>query len=290
MTILISGATGTIGAELTRLLVADEVPVKAVSRSPDRSTKNLGKAVEPVVADLEDAAALERAMTGVETLVLITPAAANAARQAACVIKAARRHGGRKIVRISAIKAAPDGPTDNTRQHARTEADIIASGLDHVILRPNYFMQNMFLAAEQVAKTQAFSFAAGQGRMGMIDARDIALCARRCIQTDDWNGQVLELTGPEALGFEEVAARLSELMGNQIRYEPISPQTAHDFVEGAGWGAWMASLTRDYGAAYASGWGDFTTEYVSEITGQEPRDFGTFAEEVLLPNWNKGRP
>ncbi|MEM9635534.1 MAG: NAD(P)H-binding protein [Pseudomonadota bacterium] len=290
MTVLVTGATGTIGAELTGLLVEDRLPVKALSRSSDRFSQNFGNGVEAVAADLEDAAVLERAMTGVETLVLITPAAANAVRQAACVIEAARRGGVRKIVRISAIKASLDGPTDNTRKHAQTEADIIESGLDYVILRPNFFMQNMFLAAEQIAKTHAFSFAAGQGRMGMIDARDIALCAKFCVQTNDWNGQTLELTGPETISFDEVAACLSKYLERPIRYNPMSPQAAFDFVEGAGWGEWTAALTRDYGAAYASGFGDFITENVSLLTGKAPRTFEAFASQVFLPALNSGDP
>ncbi|MES0807839.1 SDR family oxidoreductase [Roseibium sp. SCPC15] len=283
MTVLVTGATGTIGAELVGLLVKDGLSVKALSRSSDRLSQTFGQGVEAVTADLEDTAALGRAMTGVETLVLITPASETAARHAAKAIEAARYNRVRKIVRISAIKASLKGPTHNTRLHAQTEADLIASGIDYVILRPNYFMQNMFLAAEQIAKTRAFSFATGQGRMAMIDARDIALCAFRCVKAGDWNGQILELTGPEAISFDEVAERLSDFLGSPVEYNPISPQTAFDFVEAAGWGEWMAALTRDYGAAYASGWGDFTTDNVSSVTGQTPRSFDAFAQEVFLP-------
>ena len=290
MTVLVTGATGTIGAELTDLLVGDGLSVKALSRSSDRLSQNFDEGVEAVTADLEDPAALERAMTGVETLVLITPAAATAARHAANAIEAARYNGVRKIVRVSAIKASLSGPTNNTRLHAQTEADVIASGMDYVVLRPNYFMQNMFLAAEQIAKTHAFSFATGEGRMGMIDTRDIALCAGCCVKTDDWNGQILELTGPEVISFDEAAARLSDFLGSPVTYSPISPKAAFDFVAATGWGEWMAALTRDYSTAYASGWGDFTTDNVSSVTGQAPRNFEAFAKEVFLPALKSAAP
>lgn len=283
MSVLVTGATGTIGRDVVRLISQSGTPVRAMARSEKKLAELSGPDVTPVAAENLDTMAATDAAKGADVMVMITPAAPDATKQASSLLAAAKRAGMRKIVRVSAIKAAPDGPTDNTRQHAQTESEIRSSGLDHVFLRPSYFMQNMFMAAESLATDHSFSFAMGDGRIGMIDTRDIALCAKQCASSDKWNGQALELTGPQSIGFVDVAGILSAISGKRIHYNPIAPQAAYDFIEGAGWGAWMAALTRDYGAAYGAGWGDFVTSNVNEIAGREPCSFEQFVREVFMP-------
>ncbi|WP_170765775.1 NAD(P)H-binding protein [Ruegeria lacuscaerulensis] len=206
-----------------------------------------------------------------------------AEEQASNVIAAATAAGAQKTVRVSAIKADPNGPTNNTRAHGRTEAEIAQSGLRHVFLRPNLFMQNMFMAADQIRQQGRFSFATGNGKMGMIDTSDIAACAVVCALSDQWDGQTLELTGSEVISYFDAAGILSTLLGDPVSYAPILPADMYATIEGAGWGQWMAELARDYGQAYASGWGTFTTSNVQKITGKAPRSFQEFASEVFLP-------
>lgn len=283
MTVLVTGATGTIGSDLVRLLSAAGHNVRAFARSIDGSPIADLPGIEPYAGDFSDADRLRGALEGVDVLVLITPSAPEAADQASLCLAASQKAGVRKVVRLSAIKADPAGPTENTRLHARTEDEIRASGLDHVFLRPNFFMQNLFMVTEAVRVTDTFSFANGDGRSGLIDTRDIALCLHHCVESDRWNGEAFELTGPESISLLEVARRLSALLGRSVRYEPVMPGAAHNFALGAGWGEWLATLLRDYGAAYSAGWGDFVTGHVRDLTGQSPRSFETFASELLVP-------
>ncbi|NVO56953.1 SDR family oxidoreductase [Rhodobacteraceae bacterium B1Z28] len=284
MTILVTGATGTIGSEILRLLAEKETSgIRALVRDAQKVEQVVAHGVEPVIGTFEDSASLEAAMASVDTIMMITPAGATAVDQASRVIRAAKIAGVRKIVRVSAIKAATDGPTNNTRAHGETEAEIVQSGLQYVLLRPNLFMQNLFMGADQIKQQAQFSFATGNGKMGMIDARDIAACAVECTLSDQWDGQVFELTGPKTISYQDVATTLSELSGEQVEYLPMSPEDMFAMIDGAGWGEWMAALTRDYGRAYARGWGEFTTDAVQQITGTPPRSIGAFAEEVFLP-------
>ncbi|WP_428687579.1 SDR family oxidoreductase [Roseibium sp.] len=283
MTVLVTGATGTIGSELVRLLSGNGHLVRAFSRSAEKISALSLPEVEAFPGNFAEEDRLKAAHEGVEVLVLITPSAPDAADHARACIYAARLAGVRKVVRLSAIKAETGGPTENTRLHALTEAEIRESGMDHVFLRPNFFMQNLFMVAETIKAKGTFSFANGDGRTGLIDTRDVALCLRHCVESDRWNGAAHELTGPEAISLQEAAERLSALLGKPVRYDPVRPQDAHDFALTSGWGPWLAALLRDYGAAYSSGWGDFVTGQVEKITGQPARRFEDFAEDLLLP-------
>ena len=141
--IVVTGATGTIGSRVVEGLLAKNATVTALVRDAAKAAPLAAKGAGPAVGSFEDRASLERAFAGADTVVLITAANAHADTQTL-----ARDRGGeaakvRKIVRISALKASPDGPTDNTRQHGRTEAALKASGLTYVILRPHLFLQNL---------------------------------------------------------------------------------------------------------------------------------------------------
>lgn len=284
MTILVTGATGTVGSEILTLLCEQGgESVRALVRNESKAAQFANQTVKPFMGDLEDRSSVDAAMRGVDTLVLITSANPVAESHASNAIAAAQTAGTKKIVRLSAIKASIDGPTDNTRAHAKTEDEIVSSGLRYVFLRPNLFMQNLFLVAAEIAEFNRFSFATGDGRIGMIDARDIAACMASCSLSSQWDGATFELTGPAAISYFDVASELSTLCHRTISYNSISSIGLYDSITNSGWGEWMAGITRDYAEAYSAGWGNFTTETVRQITGKDPRSFGTFADELLVP-------
>ncbi|MEM9107491.1 MAG: SDR family oxidoreductase [Pseudomonadota bacterium] len=284
MSILVTGANGTIGMETLRILgQKGGTGLRALVRNAEKANLVFSHGIEPVTGTFEDRSALDAALSGIETVVLIAPAGPKAEQQASSVIQAAKSARVQRIFRVSAIKADPDGPTNNTRAHGRTEAEIAQSGMRYVFLRPNLFMQNMFMAADSIKQQGQLTFAMDAGKMGMIDTRDIAACVAVCAVSEQWDGQTFELTGPEAISYCDAATVLSELMDQTITYSPMPPDDMYVMIEGTGWGDWMAALARDYGKAYASGWGHFTTKNVEEITDTQPRTFQVFAEEMFLP-------
>src|SRR4051812_8079022 len=139
--IVVTGATGTIGRRVVEGLVARGASVTALTHSAGKTAELEALGARVAVGSFEDAASLESAFAGADTLVLITAANEHAAEQTLTAIDAAKRATLRKIVRVSALHADVDGPTDNTRQHGRTEAALRASGRTFVILRPHLFMQ-----------------------------------------------------------------------------------------------------------------------------------------------------
>jgi len=224
------------------------------------------------------------ALDGIDTVVLITPATPDAADQASSVLAAAKAAGVRKIVRISVFKAAVDGPSGITRLHGRTDSEILESGLTYTVLRPPFFMQNLFfMAADSLAREGRLYFGIGYGKLGMIDLRDIVDCAESCVVSDAYDDQVFTLTGPESIGFHHVASRLNDILGRPVQYIPVPPEAVERSIRAMGMGEWYAQVMRDLCRAYSENWGDLTTDSVARITGRAPRSFDVFAREVMLP-------
>jgi len=169
-------------------------PVTALTHSAGKTGELEALGAKVAVGSFEDAASLERAFAGADTLVLITAANEHAAEQTLTAIDAAKRAKLRKIVRVSALHANVDGPTDNTRQHGRTEAALRASGLTFVILRPHLFMQSLLGSLQTILGKGQIYAGVGDGKMGMVDTRDVSDAAIVAASSDAFDGETLELT------------------------------------------------------------------------------------------------
>jgi uncharacterized protein YbjT (DUF2867 family) len=161
---------GKVGSETVRLLRLQDVPVRVLVR--DRANaKVLARAgAQVTVGDLDVPDSLDQAMTGIETVVLVSPAVP---AQELGVIRSAARAGARHVTKVTS-KASADSPIARRRWQAEIEAGLAASGIPHTLLRSNAYMQNTLALAPAIATTSGFGSAAGQGRVGMVDARDVA--------------------------------------------------------------------------------------------------------------------
>lgn len=287
--VLVTGATGNIGSQLVPSLTAhDDVKVRVFVRDEEKAAPLKATGAELSVGTFEDAQAVRNAVQGIDTVVLITAPNPDAFDQANTVLSAAKEAGVRKVVRISAIKASSDGPTDNTRQHGRTDHEIQASGLTYVILRPQFYMQNVFVSAQTIAGDGNMYWGMGDGSLGMIDLRDVVDCAEECTLSDEYDNQILDLTGPESISFHDVADSLTRSLGKSVNYVPVSVEMVEQSIRKMGMGDYFAEIMRDYSKAYSENWGNFTTEDVDKVSGHSARSFDTFASEVLMPAFVRG--
>lgn len=275
MTILVTGANGTVSSHLLRSLSAiDSAKVRALVRDPAKATAQPD--IESFVGDLEDPASLPEAFAGVDTLWLLTPMGPHAPHLSMNAIWAARQAGVQHIVRLSAIGAAHDAPTRNGRLHALSDAELMASGIGWTILRPHYFMQNQF---GSVTGDTVYG-ALGDGRLGMVDVRDIAdLGARVLADPQPHAGKIYTPTGPSSISLHDVVSDLTEVLGTPIRYQPIPDEAAYAAMIGFGFPQWNASVALEYGNAYRRGWGDFVTTDVPDVVGRPARSFAEFARD-----------
>jgi uncharacterized protein YbjT (DUF2867 family) len=268
--ILVVGASGTVGSELSRLLAAQgEQVVKATSRQATAS--------DQVQLDLVSRAGLPTAFSGVDrAFFLAPPGHADQEALLAPLIDEAKSRQLRKVVLMTAMGANADENAPMRKAERRLEA----SGLAYNIIRPNWFMQNFntfWLHGIQSAGQIFLPVGAAKG--SFIDARDIAAVAARLLTSDTYANRDFDLTGPRALDHAEVAAILTQTTGKQIGFTDITPDAMLQGLLGAG-------LPRDYAqflvlilGFFKAGYAERTTDAVQQITGQAPRTIEQYARD-----------
>ena len=273
--ILITTA-GKVGAEAARLLAQRGEPVRVLVRDPDKGTPLAQAGAEVVEGDLEVPETIDAAMKGVSSVVLVSPAIP---AQELDIVASAVRAGARHVVKITS-KASADSPIARRRGQAEIENGLIASGLGYTLLRSNAYMQNFLMSAPSIAKTSSFGSAARNGRIGMIDTRDVAAVAAEIAASPAPHaGKTYWPTGPEAITFSDAAAVLSKLLGRQISFQPLTVEEQTRAMVDIGLPKSLAAMNAQAVALFAAGDSDYVTDDVPSILGRPARTFEQFAAD-----------
>jgi uncharacterized protein YbjT (DUF2867 family) len=223
--ILVTGATGLNGSAAIREFVRRREPVRALVRSA-ASAARLGTpaTVEVVEGDMLRQETLGAALEGVDRVLMISAADAQLADTQRAFIDAAKRAGVRHIVKFSGRGAALDSSFRFNRMHAEVERYLEESGLAWTHLRPSQFMQMYFREAPTIASEGVFYLPLEDARIAAVDVEDVAKAAFALLRGDGHEGRAYEITGPEALTMDEVADRLSSVLGKPVRYVNVAPE------------------------------------------------------------------
>ncbi|HLL53178.1 MAG TPA: SDR family oxidoreductase [Myxococcaceae bacterium] len=277
--ILVTGATGTTGSEVVKQLAAAGVQVRALVRNPQKAAGLQGSNVELVKGDLGEPGTLDAAFKGVTKLFLLTNGDPRQTELQHNAIEAAKRNGVQHVVKISALGADANSPVSLARWHAQTEQELKSSGLKWTILQPHYFMQNLMMSADTIKSQGAFYGAMKNGKVAMVDARDIAAVAVKVLTTPGHEGKTYVITGPEGLSMDEVAQKLSAVLGKPVKYVDISGEQFKQALTGAGVPEWMASDLMNMNLFFGSGAAGTPDPSAQQITGASGRTFDAFARD-----------
>lgn len=278
--ILVTGATGTIGSALAQQLAEKGIPFRAMVRSIG-NTGSLSslKGVEIIAGDFNDPASVGKALQGIRKAFLLTNSSAEAEIQQTNFVMQARQAGVQHIVKLSQLAASLHSPVRFLRYHGAVEQKILESGMDHTFLRPNLFMQGLLAFREPIIKKGMFFASVDNAKVSLVDIRDIAAVAAAALITDDHINQVYDITGPESLSHDEIAATFSSVLGRPIKFVNVVPEEMRQAVLAAGFPQWQADgLIEDY-AHYARGEASAISSAVREITGRQARDFNSFVKD-----------
>lgn len=278
-TILITGATGNISSGILDNLGASGHSLRALVRDPEKAAALKQRGIDVRIGDLEKPWTLAPAFEGADTVWLLGPPGPRAPEQSSNGLWAARQAGVKHVVRMSAVGAAFNAPTINSRLHALSDAELAASGIPYTILRPHFFLQNLMMAAGSIANEGAMYMAMGEGKIGIIDSRDISDFAAHVLTHPGHEGKTYTLTGPASLNMHQAAEAIGKGVGKPVKYVPIPVEAAQQAMAGMGMDPWMVNLLADYMKAYSAGWGDFANGEFQAVTGKAPRGIDRFARD-----------
>jgi uncharacterized protein YbjT (DUF2867 family) len=221
MTILVTGATGTVGRQVVEQLVKRGADVRALVRDPAKA--NLPVGVSVVQGDLLDVDALRGAFAGVSTLFLLNAVVPDEFTQGLIALNLAREAGVERIVYLSVIHSDRYVNVPHFAGKFGVERMIEQMGFGATILRPAYFMNNDLTIKDVVLGYGVYPMPIGAKGLAMIDVRDIGEIAaieliRREQAATPLPLERINLVGPDTLRGADVAAIWSEVLGRAIAY------------------------------------------------------------------------
>jgi len=221
MTILVTGATGTVGRHVIDQLLARGADVRALVRDPAKA--NLPAGVDIAKGELLDVDSLRQAMSGVSTLFLLNAVAPDEFTQALVALNVARAAGIRKLVYLSVIHSDVYVNVPHFAGKFGVERMIERMGFEATVLRPAYFMDNDRSITNVVTGYGVYPMPIGSKGLAMIDSRDIGEIAaiellRRERSATSLPSERFNLVGPDTLSGADVAAIWSEALIKPVSY------------------------------------------------------------------------
>jgi uncharacterized protein YbjT (DUF2867 family) len=285
MSILVIGATGTIGSLIVQRLAEAGADVKALIRQ--RGKASFPPGVTEVVGDLTDVPSMRAALSSVRTLFLLNAVTPDELTQAVIALNLAREAGIERVVYLSVIHAEQYTNVPHfTGKHA-VERMIESLDIPTTILRPAYFMQNERMVQQAIQGYGVYPMPIGTAGVSMVDARDVAdVAVAELLRRDRAAAALpritLDLVGPDALTGPSVAKIWSAALGREVKYAgddlPAFETQMASF--GPAWLAYdmrlMMSGIQKIGMRGAKG----AVERLQSILGRPMRTYAEFVKEV----------
>lgn len=275
--ILVTGATGNTGTGLVPALLDAGLDVRAFVRDDEEKAQALREAgAEIVVGDLDRPETIEAAVQGVDKIYLLTWNGPTQLQQVENVLDVARRAGAPHIVRHSMWGS------ENSRiikQGDQAEESLKSSGLPWTILKPTFFMQNTMLARQTIASDGVIYWDMGDGKLAMIDVRDIVDAAVAVLSGTGHEDQSYILTGPEPISMHDVADTLSDILDKEITYVSVPGEAALQSMVGMGFPEWIARGYGELMEGFSQGFANRATTNVELLSGRPARSYEQFARD-----------
>jgi len=277
--LLITGATGTVGRHVLRLLADKGEAVRAMTR--DRTRVPTLPGVDVVQADFDDPASVQQAVAGVEAVFLLTAPEAPTPRHDLAMLDAARSAGITRVVKLSAIGTGEKIDADKTvgAWHLLAEQAVQASGMAWTLLRPSTFASNVLWWADAINTGDPVPNLTGTGTQGIIDPRDVAAVAVQALISSDHTGQVYTLTGPELLSVPDQADRLEHVLGRPVKTVDQPLDVARAQMLASGMDSSVVDVIVTGSAWVRAGRNAILTDDVARVLGRPPTSFDAWARD-----------
>ena len=268
--VLITGATGSVGSEIVRQALAQDLKVRAASRRAEGV-----EGAETVVFDYEKPETYAAALAGTDAVILIAPPLDPEAdlKMIPFITEAVKED--RHVVLISAfgIEYAPDTTL------GKMEAYIKEHTSRYTFVRPSFFMENFssgFLSG--MLQSGGIYLNAGDSKTGFVSVKDIAAVTVAVLLDSKHHGEAYTLTGPDLLDHHEVAARINAASGATLSYVPLTDEGMLQGMLQAGLPQVLAEQATGLYTLVAQGAWSGLADGVEKVLGRPATSFDTFVE------------
>jgi NAD(P)H dehydrogenase (quinone) len=274
MSIVITGASGHLGRS-TAELVLGRVPASEViltTRHPEELSDLTERGAEVRRADFGSPETLVGAFEGGEKLLLIsTQDLDRRAAQHRAAIEAARVAGVRHVSYTSYLNPVEENPAAVTPSHKDTEEALRESGLEWTALRNAFYAEYQVPTGARAIATGRLVHNNGEGRTAYVSREDCAAAAAAVLTTGDHEGRAYDITGPQPLSQDDVAALLSEISGRPVEAVAVDDEEFVGGLAAAGIPELVARGIASYGRAIREGFIGEASGAVEFLTGRPPR-------------------
>jgi NAD(P)H dehydrogenase (quinone) len=285
MTTAVIGATGRIGSQVVRGLLARDDPVVALVRDPDEARTMFGDPCGLRIrhTQLGDPGDLSEALRGIRTVFMAMGSiGVEGVLQRIVIGTAAQVSSIEQVTRLSVLNASAESLGINQRAHHSIDQFAAAMAVPYSTIRPAIFSSSLLVAAPEVRTARAWSGVADTGRTALIDHRDAAEAGLAVVtHAELWDAHH-DLTGPLPLSWPDALDLLSAELGERVDFRVVSDRAFVEMLTGAGVAPGTAELllTREW--AIRAGENDYTTATFQLITGHPPRPVQDFLRERLV--------
>jgi uncharacterized protein YbjT (DUF2867 family) len=273
--ILVTGATGNVGSEIARQLIAKKSPFRIYVRDAAKAAELIGaEGYEVALGDFDDADAFEKALAGIEAVYMVTNQSEAFKTALTRMTAQIKKAGVKRFVMLSA-ECDPDSNVFFVRRTGELEEIVKASDLPWTFLRPDWFMQNFagFVAMGMVA------FPGGPGKTSFVDVRDVAEIAIKALTEDGHKNRVYRLTGPDPMTFERAAERISAALGKDVPFVNITPDDLKNALLSEGAEPWYAEMNAEMTFAVQAGFSFNPANDIEFLLGRKPRSIETYVAD-----------
>jgi NAD(P)H dehydrogenase (quinone) len=289
-TLFVTGASGHLGRRVVELLLEKSAgKIVAGTRTPEKLQDLAARGVAVRHADFEDAKGLAEALAGVDRILIISTDAIDRpgrrlAQHRAAV--AAALSAGVKHAVYTSMPNPETSPVVFAPDHLGTEQALKASGLSHTILRNCWYTDFLIPGLAFAVASGKLTTATGEGAAPYVTREDCAQAAAAALASTDTGNQTWNITGPEALTYEDLAKLASELTGRPLRFDPVTSEEREAQLIAAGTPVPIAKLLISSQMAILQGKMGTPTTAVKELTGRDPASVRTFLganKSALMP-------
>ena len=259
---VIAGVSGNTGSVAARTLLAAKQPVRVLVRDAAKGEPWRAQGGEVVVADIDDQAALTRALTGATGAYLLLPPpgwtqtgiAADRKHKVASLLGAVRAARPGHVVFLSSVGAELAEGTGPIKHVHPVEEGLRDSGVPTTFLRCSSFMENWATMLPGAIAGGALYYGIAEGvAFGQVATEDIGKVAAGLLLEGDKGTRVVELAGPVDLTLQDIAATLSKVAGTPVQGVSVPPAAMVQALLGQGASAELAESFGEMAGGITSG-------------------------------------